>query len=173
MMSIAFRALKASMAAIPPSGNVPRWTDLMMELWPAISSPLTWEAEKLLVEILRSDGRLHLVVSSDLPHSMPPEDMLKSLAVQALARWAGLAYLQEMERVQATTQSSSLSSLVEDVIQKTRQEMKPRAAKEEVAVSSPQEPAKVVPRRLGKERGMTSVPWLRTRAPRERELASC
>jgi hypothetical protein len=145
----------------------------MAELVPAISRHLTWEAEGILLEILRFEGRLRLTVASDLPHSMSPEEMLKSLAVQALARWAGLAYLQEMERVQATTQSSSLSSLVEDVIQKTRQEAKPREAKEEVAVSSPQEPAKVVPRRLGKERGMTSVPWLRTRAPREPELAPC
>jgi hypothetical protein len=146
----------------------------MLELWSVISSPLTWEAEALLVEILRFEGQLRLTVSSDLPHSMPPEDMLKSLAVQALGRWTGLAYLQEMERVQATTQSSSLSSLVRDVIQKAREEAKPRDAKEEVAVSSPGEAMKTVPRRLGKERGMSYVQGVRVRVgPRERELAYC
>jgi hypothetical protein len=170
MMATAFHTLKAAMAA-QAAGQQPLWSDVMAELWPAISSPLTWEAEGLLLEILRFEGRLQVTVSSDLPHSMPPEDMLKSLAIQALGKWTGLAYLQEMERVQATTQSSSLSSLVRDVIQKTRDEAKPRDTKDEVAVSSPQEAMKTVPRRLGKERGMSSVPWLQTRAPRELELA--
>ena len=44
--------------------------------------------------------------------------MLKSLAIQTLARWTGRAHLQEMQRAQLTTQSSSLASLVSDVIQK-------------------------------------------------------
>jgi hypothetical protein len=145
----------------------------MLELWPAISSPLTWEAEALLLEILRFEGRLRLTVSSDLPHSMPPEDMLKSLAIQALGRWTGLAYLQEMERVQVTTQSSSLSSLIRDVIQKTREAAKPREMEEEIAVISPVEATKAVPRRLGKERGMSYVRGIRVRGPRERELAYC
>lgn len=156
------------------AGPGPLWSDLMAELWPAISRPLTWEAERLLLEVLRFEGRLRLTVSSDLPHSMPPEDMLKSLVVQALGRWTGLSYLQEMERVQATTHSSSLSSLVRDVIQKTREEAKRRDPKEEVAVSSPAEAMKTVPRRLGKERGMSYVGGQRVRVgQKERELADC
>jgi hypothetical protein len=146
----------------------------MLELWPVISSPLTWEAEELLIEILRFEGRLWLTVSPDLPHSMPPEDMLKALAIQALGRWTGLAYLQEMERVQATTQSSSLSSLVRDVIHKAREEAKPRETKEEVAVIDPKEAMKTVPRRLVKERGMWHLRGVRVRVgPQERELAYC
>jgi hypothetical protein len=171
-MATAFRTLKAAMAA-QAAGQPPLWSDLMAELFPAISRPLTWEAEGLLLGVLRFERRLRLTVSSDLPHSMPPEDMLKSLAIQALGRWTGLAYLQEMERVQATTQSSSLSSLVRDVIQKTREEAKPREAKDEVGVSGPEEVMKSVPRRLGMERGMSYVPGVRVRGgPRERELAS-
>jgi hypothetical protein len=115
-MATAFRNVKAAMTT--HTGQEPLWSDLMAELLPAISCPLTWQAEGLLLAILRFEGRLRLAVSSDLPHSMPPEDMLKSLAAQALGRWTGPAYLQEMERVRATTQSSSLSSLVRDVIQK-------------------------------------------------------
>jgi len=89
----------------------------MAELWPVISSPLTSEGERLLLDIICFEGRLQLAVSSELPHSMPPEDMLKSLAIQALGRWTGLAHLHEMQEVQRTTPSSSLSSLVHDVIQ--------------------------------------------------------
>ena len=78
------------------------------------------EGESLLLEILRFEGRLQIDLSSEMPHSMSPEDMLKSLAIQALARWTGLAHLPEMQRVQLTTHSSSLASLVGDVIQKAR-----------------------------------------------------
>jgi hypothetical protein len=171
-MATAFSTLKAAMAA--QGAGQPLWSDLMAELWPVISSPLTWEAEGLLLAILRFEGRLRLTVSSDLPHSMPPEDMLKSLAVQALGRWTGLSYLQEMERVQVTTQSSSLSSLVRDIIVKTREDAKPRDANDEVAVSSPGEGLETVPRRLGKERGMSYLQGRRVRVgPRERELAYC
>jgi hypothetical protein len=146
----------------------------MLELLPAISSPPTWESERLLVWIVRFEGRLRLTVSCDLPHSMPPEDMLKSLAIQALGRWTGLLYLREMERVQATTQSSSLASLVRDVIQKTREETPPRNPKDEVVVSSPWEATPTVPRQLWRERGMSHVPGFRVRAPsRNPELACC
>ena len=72
-MVTAFRTLKAAMAA-QAAGQQPLWSDLMAELWPAISSPLTWETEELLIEILRFEGRLRLTVSSDLFHeSMLPE----------------------------------------------------------------------------------------------------
>jgi hypothetical protein len=151
----------------------PLWTDLVAELFPEISRPLTWEAEGLLVEVLRFEGRLRLTISSDLPHSMSPEDMLKSLAAQALGRWTGLAYLQEMERVQVTTQSSSLSSLVRDVIYKAREESKPRETKQEVAVINPTDAMKIV-RPLVQERGMWHLGGVRVRVgPQERQLANC
>jgi hypothetical protein len=172
-MATTFRNLRNAMSA-QATGGEPTWSDLIAELVPAISRPLTWETEELLLEVLRFEGRLRLTVSADLPHSMPPEDMLKSLAVQALVKWAGLSYTQEIERVQATTQSSSLSSLIRDVIQKARQETKHREAKEEVAVSSPREAMKTVPRRLVKERGMWRLRGVRVRAgSRDRELAGC
>jgi len=114
----AFQALRSAMNASLPAGSSGRWGDLMMELWPAISSPLTVETERVLLEILRFEGRLQIDLSSEMPHSMPPEDMLKSLAIQALARWTGLAHLQEMHRVDLTTTSASLSSLITDVIER-------------------------------------------------------
>jgi hypothetical protein len=151
-----------------------RWEEILSELWPTLSSPLTWDGERLLLEVIRFEGQLPIDLTSEIPHSMPPEDMLKSLAIQALGRWTGLAYLMEMERVQATTQSSSLSSLVRDVIEKTRAEVKPREPEEEVAVSSPEEAKKTTPRRLGKERGMSYLSGRRVRVgSQERELAHC
>jgi hypothetical protein len=170
-MSAAFQALKSAMA-VGPAGQERRWEDLMADLWPVISSPLTWEGERLLLDVIRFEGRLRLVESSEMPHSMPPEDMLKSLAIQALARWTGLAHLHEMQRVQLTTPSSSLASLVGDVIQKareTRPAVRSHAAPEEIAESSPDVASKTVARPLETDRGMLFVPGRRAR-PCYREL---
>jgi hypothetical protein len=170
----AFRCLTVAMAASLPGGQPPRWSGVMLELLPAISSPLTSETERLLVGIVRFEGRLRLTISSDMPHSMPPEDMLKSLAIQALARWTGLAYLHEMRRVQLTTPSSSLASLVRDVIQKASEDrpVPPREVAEEVAEASPLEAMKTVRRQLRKERGMSYLPGVRVRSREwEREPA--
>jgi hypothetical protein len=153
-------------------GQERQWGELMMELWPVISSPLTWEGERLLLDLIRFEGRLRLAVSSEMPHSMPPEDMLKSLAIQALARWTGLAHLREMQRVQLATQSSSLASLVGDVIQKARASCsaaRGRPATEEIAESSPRATSKTLARNLEKDHGMSFFPGRRIRS-REREL---
>jgi hypothetical protein len=47
---------------------------------------------------------------------MSPEEMLKSLAIQALGKWTGLAYLSEMRRVEATASSPVLAGIVRAVI---------------------------------------------------------
>lgn len=112
-----FQSLKRTISGAAPAGGY-RWEELLADLWPVFSSPPAAEAERLLLDILRFEGRLQINPSAEMPHSMPPEDMLKSLAIQALAKWTGLAHLHEMQRVQLTTQSSSLASLVSDVIQK-------------------------------------------------------
>lgn len=146
----------------------------MMELWPVISAPLTCEGERLLLDLIRYEGRLRLAVSAEMPHSMPPEDMLKSLAIQALARWTGLVHLHEMRRVQLTTQSSSLASLVGDVIEKARAAAPPgwrRGVTEEIAESSPQAASETVARPLENHCGMSFIPGRRIHARnREREL---
>jgi hypothetical protein len=173
-MTTSFQALRNAMAGPPGTEQEPRWGDLMMELWPVISAPLTWEGERLLLDLIRFEGRLRVAVSSEMPHSMPPEDMLKSLVIQALARWTGLVHLHEMQRVQLTTRSSSLASLVADVIQKARethQGVRTRTATEEIAESSPQAASKVVPRWLERDQGMSFVAGRRFRVrQREREL---
>src|SRR4051794_27791638 len=102
-MPLAIPAIRAAMGG---GGGDYRWEDVMAELLPLITSPLSPDAERLFLEILRFDGRLRLVVSCEMPHSMPPTDMLKSLAVQALAQWTGLDHLHDMLKLQRTTKSS-------------------------------------------------------------------
>ena len=98
-MPCGFQSVRRAMSGTAPAGGYP-WEELLADLWPVLSSPLTADGERVLLEILRFGGRLQINVSSEMPHSMPPEDMLKSLAIQALARWTGLVHLNEMRRVQ-------------------------------------------------------------------------
>ena len=72
--------------AMGEDGPAPSWGEVMSELIPIISRPLSSDDKQVLREVLRYEGRLRLTVTHELPHSLPPEEMLKSLAVQALAR---------------------------------------------------------------------------------------
>ncbi|MCI0464977.1 MAG: hypothetical protein L0Z62_49275 [Gemmataceae bacterium] len=169
-----------------------RWEDIEDAMWQLIAVPPTPEVEKVLLSLLRFEGQLHLTPSSEIPHSMSPEEMLKSLAIQALGKWTGLTYLLEMERVQATASSPVLSGIACAVIRESQQVKKPMGDLEGVvelrvggkvigyglmkkptgdlegvAESSPEAPAQTVIRPLGQDRGMA---FLADRRVRRREL---
>ena len=73
----------------------------------------------MLLRVVRFEGELRLNEDSEPPHSMSPEEMLKSVAIQALARWTGLTHLLEMQRVEATAASPVLASIVRATIRGT------------------------------------------------------
>ena len=75
------------MGATGATGPEPSWGEIMGELWLVISSPLSADGERLLLDVIHHQGPLRLTETAELPHSLPPDEMLKSLAVQALARW--------------------------------------------------------------------------------------
>jgi hypothetical protein len=133
------QTLTTALAGSAPPGEEACWNDLLAALDSVISSPLTSEAEQLLLEILRFDGELRLEESSEMPHSMSREDMLKSLAVQALARWSGPTYVLPMQRVLATTSSPALASVVRAVIQRLGQPENQVQHQEEGVESSPED----------------------------------
>lgn len=109
-------ALERAMGHARASGPDPSWGEIMGELWPVISSPLSSDGERLLLNVIRHRGRLHLADAEGLPHSLPPDEMLKSLAVQALARWTGLTYLMELRQLELAAPSSALRSSVRAVV---------------------------------------------------------
>ncbi len=96
-----------------------RWEDFLDVVEAVFAGPFDWEAEKVMLAVLRFDGRLQFSESSELPHSMPPEDMLKSFAIQWLAKETGLTHLLEMQRVEATATSPALASIVRATIRGT------------------------------------------------------
>jgi hypothetical protein len=164
-MANALQLITEAIRTGPGAGGAEyHWQDLLAALQSVISAPLSSDAEHLLLSLLRFDGQLRLDATSEFPHSMPPEDMLKSLAVQALGKWAGLTHLREMERVQATTPSPALECVVRAVIQQARRSEKFKIDEpEEVAESSPERSRPTVPRLLGRDRGMSFLPGRRVR----------
>ncbi len=69
---------------------------------------------------------------------MPPEEMLKSLAVQALAKWTGLTYLTAMQRVEVITPSSALRSVVRAAIHQARTTLPPMPEADAIAEAEPE-----------------------------------
>jgi hypothetical protein len=118
------------------SREVYRWEDIHAAMRTVISAPLTSGTEHLLLSMLRFDGRIRLDTSCDVPHRMSAEDMLKSLAVQALAKWTGPTYLLAVRRLQAATTSPGLLSVIRAVIQQMNQPKKPAGDLEVVAETS-------------------------------------
>ncbi len=116
MPTAAVDMLRQALAGNVPGGNGLLWADLFAAMASIIPSAPTPEVESVLLDILRFDAELPLVPDAEMPHSMAPEEMLKSLALQALGRWTGLTYLRLMQRVQATASSPALAATAKAVI---------------------------------------------------------
>ena len=86
----------------------------MHEIGDSTFSP---EIEQLLLDILQTENKIDLLPPfNDGPHSMPPEDMLKSFAIQTLVKRTGLAYQLEILKVKAI--SPALSGIIEHILKK-------------------------------------------------------
>ncbi|WP_161968005.1 hypothetical protein [Fimbriiglobus ruber] len=194
-MSTAIELLSQAVAERPSTQTEYRWEDLLGAMRAVIASPLGWEAERTLLAVTRFDGTLHLNADSETPHSMSPEEMLKSLAIQAIAKWTGPTHLTEMQRVEATATSSVLGSIVRSVMRQiqvtenalsdleTITEVDPQVAPAYEAVGwdddwsagplfSQSKSRAMIPLAIGLERGLSVIrgrPIRKSRPPREFE----
>jgi hypothetical protein len=112
------------MARSAPIGQEPKWAEIRAELFSATSHSLSPEVERLLLSILRFEGELQLDESSEMPHRMSPESMLKSLAVQVLVQATGVLYLPTLRRIEATA-TPAVSNVIRAVIQKATSKVTP------------------------------------------------
>jgi len=65
----------------------PHWAGIVGALH-TVAAERSEESEALLRSVLTDfRGHLELEPSEGLPHAMPPEDLLRSVAVQTLAAW--------------------------------------------------------------------------------------
>ena len=85
-MARAHEHLRRLLAGGLIEGRRPHWTHALA-LLKAVGESRSPESEALLREVAVFDGRLLLNEEAGLPHSMAPEDMLRSLAAQTLAGW--------------------------------------------------------------------------------------
>lgn len=106
------RVLQAGIAT-PGAGESPvRWVDLKAAMQHVMSAPIDWQIEDALLSIVRHRGKINIVQGGELPHSMPPDEMLKALAVQAIVKATGPTHLAELRRVELLTASASLRSVI-------------------------------------------------------------
>jgi tetratricopeptide (TPR) repeat protein len=96
------------------------WEDLLAAMQEVTSAGRTPEVEDLLVAALRFEGRFRLTPTSGRPHRLSPEDMVKSLAIQALGRWGAVDHIPEIERIESTARSPGLASVARSTIQRLR-----------------------------------------------------
>ncbi len=107
-----------------PEGQAKRpcaWEDLLAAVQEVTSAGLTPEIENLLVAALRFEGRFSLTPTSGRPHRLSPEDMVKSLAIQALGKWGAADHIPEIERIESTARSPGLASVARSIVQRLRQ----------------------------------------------------
>src|SRR6266566_3566721 len=116
-MATAIQLLNQAVLEQPSNRREYRWEALLAAIEAVASSDsIGWEAERVLLRVVRFEGELRLSEDSESPHSMSPEEMLKSVAIQALAKWTGLTHLLEMERIEATAASPVLAAIVRATI---------------------------------------------------------
>ena len=85
-MARAHEHLRRLLAGGLIEGRRPQWAHALA-LLKAVSDVRSPESEAVLRDAARFDGKLLLDEAAGLPHSMAPEDMLRSLAAQTLAGW--------------------------------------------------------------------------------------
>lgn len=106
-----FPNLRAAMTQGAMPGHEPRFDTVKAELLSTMSAPLTGVAEEMLLAILAFDGELQLDESSEMPHRMSPEDMLKSLAAQALVVRTGAKHTDAIRRVEVAAEPALACTL--------------------------------------------------------------
>ena len=70
----------------------------------------TLESERLLARVLAFEGEV-VLAGGYLPHAMPAADMLRSLAIQTLARWNKRKHRGAIARIRDTTGSHHLAAI--------------------------------------------------------------
>ena len=107
--------LNRIVAGGPGEGGKCRWTDIVAAVRAAADDP-SEDAEAMLRKVLDFEGDLALEEDSSLPHSMAPEDMLRSIAVQALAERNKEKHRDAITRVAGSTDSERLKAIARKLL---------------------------------------------------------
>jgi class 3 adenylate cyclase len=104
-----------------PNGQVGEpysWEYLLSAMQELTSSEPSPEVESVPLAALRFEGRFNLTTTSGRPHRLSPEDMVKSLAIQALGKWGRTAHLAEIQQIESMARSPGLASVARATAQR-------------------------------------------------------
>jgi hypothetical protein len=87
------------------------WVELRAAMTAVTARP-SKQSESVLRALLRPEFTVRLHEGAESPHAMSPADMLRSHAVQALARWNRTRHRDVIRRVARTTTSDLLAAVV-------------------------------------------------------------
>ena len=110
-MTRAHQHLRRLLAGGLIEGRRPRWTHAL-SLMKAVTDERSAESEALLREVALFDGKFLLDEEAGLPHAMSPEDMLRSLAAQTLAKWDRRRHRDVIRQVSRTASSGLAAAIV-------------------------------------------------------------
>ena len=97
-MSEAHEHLRRMMAGTPDQeGQRYQWPHVLAMLQQVRTEPSA-DSEDVLRALAQYEGRLLLDEEAGLPHSMSPEDLLRSLAVQTLGQWNAARHADAIRR---------------------------------------------------------------------------
>jgi hypothetical protein len=97
------------------------WEDLLAAVQEVTSAGPSPEVESVLLAALRFEGKFRLTPTSSRPHRLSPEDMMKSLAIQALGKWGRTAHLAEIQRIASAARAPGLAAVARATAQRLRQ----------------------------------------------------
>jgi len=110
-VSAAHQHLRRLLAGGLIEGRRPRWTHALW-LMKTVSEEQSPESEAVLREVALFDGKFLLDEEAGLPHSMSPEDMLRSIAAQTLAGWNRRRHRDVIRHVAKTTGPGLAAAIV-------------------------------------------------------------
>jgi hypothetical protein len=82
----------------------------------AVTSGRTVRRERLLRRVALFRGKLPLDTRQGLPHALPPEEVLRCIAVQTLSQWDRKKHRDVIQRVADTAEHDLVASIARDAL---------------------------------------------------------
>lgn len=111
-MARAHHHLRTLLAGEGIAGRLAHWHHVHAILH-AVTAEESEESHALLRDVATFAGTLELDARHGLPHSMPPEEMLRSVAVQTLGRWDRHRHRDVIGHVAAHAGTDHLAAIAE------------------------------------------------------------
>ncbi|MEP7325490.1 MAG: hypothetical protein ABI836_06040 [Gemmatimonadota bacterium] len=100
----------------PASGKPPYHWHQVLGMLTAVTQTRSAAGEAALRRIAVFSGKLRLDPSHGLPHAMPPEDLIRLVAIQQLARWDRRKHRDVICRAAEVTETDAVRRLAKALV---------------------------------------------------------